>query len=43
LHHAGDTYGIVAVAFVDLHLQNSLGVPGVDADDGQSQPIQLGP
>jgi hypothetical protein len=43
LHDAGDTYGIVAVALVDLHLQNSLGVPGVDADDGQSQLIQLGP
>jgi hypothetical protein len=35
LHDAGDAYGIVAVALVDLHSQSRLGVPGVDADDGQ--------
>jgi hypothetical protein len=34
LHDAGDAYGIVAVALVDLHFQNGLRVSGVDADDG---------
>jgi len=43
LHDAGDAYGIVAVTLVDLHFQHRLGVPGVDADDGQPQLIQLGP
>jgi hypothetical protein len=42
LHDAGYAYGIVAVALVDLHFQSRLGVPGVDADDGQPQLIQLG-
>jgi hypothetical protein len=35
LHDAGETLGIVAVTLVDLHFQSCLGVPGVDADDGQ--------
>jgi hypothetical protein len=35
LHDAGDAYGIVSVALVDLHFQSRLSVPGVDADDGQ--------
>jgi hypothetical protein len=30
-------YRVIAVALVDLHLQRRLGVPGIDADDGQSQ------
>jgi hypothetical protein len=43
LHNAGDAYGIVAIALVDLHFQSRLGVPGIDADDRQPQLIQLGP
>ena len=43
LHDASDAHGIVAVTFVDLHLQSGLGMPGIDADDGQSQLVQLGP
>ena len=43
LHDAGDAYGIVAVALVDLHFQSRLGVPGGDADDGQPHFIQIGP
>jgi hypothetical protein len=27
----------LAVTLVDLHLQSRLGMPGIDADDGQSQ------
>jgi Transposase DDE domain len=42
LHDAGDAYGIVAVALIDLHFQSSLGVPGVDADDGQPQLLPAG-
>jgi hypothetical protein len=32
---------VVEVTLVDLHLQSRLCVPGIDADDGQSQFIQL--
>ena len=39
LHDAGYTYGSVAVALIDLHFQRRLGVPSVDADNGQPQPI----
>ena len=34
LHDARDAGGIVAIAFVDLHLQRSLGVPCTNANDG---------
>ena len=43
LHDAGYSHRVVAVTLVDLHLQSGLGMPGIDADDGQSQLIQLGP
>ena len=43
LHNASDAHGVVAVALVDLHLQSRLGMPGIDADDGQPHLIQLGP
>ena len=43
LHDARDSYGIVAVALVDLHSQGRLCVPGVDADDGRLELVQLGP
>ena len=43
LHDAGDTGGVVAIAFVDLHFQGGLGVPGIDANDGQPALVQLGP
>jgi hypothetical protein len=43
LHDAGDSHRVVAVTLVDLHFKSRLGVPGIDADDGQSQLIQLGP
>ena len=32
LHDAGDPDSIVAVAFVDLHLEHGLGVARVDTD-----------
>ena len=41
LHDAGDAYGVVAVALVDLHFQSSLGVPGVDTDDGHPTYLTL--
>jgi len=34
-HDAGDAGSVIAIAFVDLHLQGSLGVPGIDANDEQ--------
>ena len=43
LHDACNAHGIVTVAFVDLHLQRCLCMPGIDADDGQSHLVQLGP
>ena len=43
LHDACDAHGVVAVALVDLHSQSRLRMPGIDADDGQTQLIQLGP
>ena len=43
LHDASDAHGVVAVTFVDPHLRSSLGMPGIDADDGQSELVQLGP
>ena len=43
LHDPGDAHGVVAVALVDLQLQSSLGMPRIDADDRQSQLLQLGP
>jgi hypothetical protein len=43
LHNPGDAHRVVAIAFVDLHPQGRLGMPGIDADDGQSQLIQLRP
>jgi hypothetical protein len=43
LHDAGDSYRVVSITLIDLHLQSRLGVPGIDADDWQSQLIQLGP
>jgi hypothetical protein len=43
LHNARDAHSIVSIAFVDLHLQRCLRMPGVNADDGQSHLIQLGP
>src|SRR5271169_2966964 len=43
LHDACNAHGVVTVALVDLHLQNRLRMPGIDADDGQPHLIQLGP
>src|SRR6516225_10023042 len=43
LHDACDAHGVVAVALVDLHFQRRLRVPGIDADDGQPNFVQLGP
>jgi hypothetical protein len=43
LHDACDAHGVVAVALVDLHSQSRLRMPGIDADHGQAQLIQLGP
>jgi hypothetical protein len=43
LHDARDSYGVVAVALVQLHLQGCLRVPGIDADDGQPQFTQFRP
>ncbi len=31
------------VAFIDLHIQGSLGMPGLDADDRQPALVKLGP
>jgi hypothetical protein len=43
LHDTGDANRVVAITLVDLHLQSCLGVSGIDADDGQSQLMQLSP
>jgi hypothetical protein len=43
LHDACNAHGVVTIALVDLQLQSRLRVPGIDADDGQPQLIQLGP
>ena len=37
------TNRVVTVTLVDLHLQSRLRMPGIDADDRQTQLIQLGP
>jgi len=41
--NAGNAGGVVAIALIDLHLQGSLGVPGIDANDGQPALVKLGP
>ena len=43
LHDACDANSIVAVGFVDLHLQHGLRMSGINADDGQSKFAQLRP
>src|SRR5262245_29119393 len=43
LHDACNAHGVIAVALVDLQLQSSLRMPGIDADGGQPHLIQLGP
>jgi hypothetical protein len=43
LHHAGDSGRIIAIAFVDLHLEHCLGVPRVDADHWQAEPLEFCP
>src|SRR6478735_9744021 len=43
LHDAGDPDSIVAVAFVDLHLEHSLGMARVDTDHRQAKLLKLGP
>jgi hypothetical protein len=37
LHDPGDAYGVVTIAFIDLHSQGCLGMPGIDTDHRQSQ------
>ncbi|WP_247455255.1 hypothetical protein [Bradyrhizobium sp. 174] len=34
LHDARNASSVISVAFVDLHLQNRLRMPGVNADNG---------
>ena len=43
LHDARNAHSVVTITLVDLHLQNRLRMPGIDADDGQPNLIQLGP
>src|ERR1700733_10859750 len=43
LHDARDPDGIVAVPFVDLHLENRLGMTRVDTDHRQTKSLELGP
>ena len=43
LHDARNAYGVVTVTLVDLQLQSRLRMPGIDADDGQTHLIELGP
>ena len=43
LHNARNAHCVVTITLVDLHLQNRLRMPGIDADDRQPQLIQLGP
>ena len=43
LHDARDPDGIVAVAFVDLHLEHRLGMTRVDTDHRQTKALELGP
>ena len=43
LHDAGDTDSIVAVALVDLHLENGLGMARVDTDHRQTKSLKLSP
>lgn len=43
LHDTRYAGSVISVALVDLHLQNRLRMPGVNADDGQPHLIQLGP
>ena len=43
LHDARYANRVVTVTLVDLHLQSRFRMPGIDADDRQTQLIQLGP
>ena len=43
LHDARNAHSVVTITLIDLHLQNRLRMPGIDADDGQPNLIQLGP
>jgi len=42
-HDACNAGGIVAIAFVDLHLQGGLGVPGIDANNREPSLVEFGP
>src|SRR5262245_64470425 len=43
LHDPRDAKGVIAIALVDLHPQHRLGVTGIDADDWQSDGLDLAP
>jgi hypothetical protein len=43
LHDTGDADRIVTIAFIDLHLEHSLGMACINTDHRYAQPLELGP
>src|SRR5262249_36600696 len=43
LHNTGDAERVVTVAFIDLHLEHSLGMASINTDHRYAQPLELAP